>query len=139
MQTCHLPLTRLQRNRLTVKQAPLSLPGESPSDIESQSPLNPETMNRDRDRQSPTGRGVCAEVSHSSSLHLSFENETVRQAEARRHAVRRLADRYGSRTVFHAPLLVQAKKSVPMVSGDLSRTHLLLDSRTQKRPDYQVE
>ena len=43
-------------------------------------------------------------------------------AEARRHAVRRLADRYGSRTVFHAPLLVQAKKSVPMFSGDLSRT-----------------
>ena len=43
-------------------------------------------------------------------------------AEARGHAVRRLADRYGSRTVFHVPLLVQAKKRVPMVSRDLSRT-----------------
>ena len=40
-------------------------------------------MNRDWDGQSPTGRGVCAEVSHSSSLHLSFENKTVRQAACR--------------------------------------------------------
>ena len=73
----------LRDSQTSVKQAPLSLPGESPSDIESQSPLNPETMNRDRDGQSPTGRLVCAEVSHSSSLHLSFENETVRQAVGR--------------------------------------------------------
>ena len=72
MQTCRLPLTRLQLgdSQTSVKQAPLSLPGESPSDIESQSPMNPETMNRDRDGQSPAGRGVCAEVSHSSSLVL---------------------------------------------------------------------
>ena len=112
-------------SQTSVKQASLSLslPGESPNDIENQSPLNPETMNRDGDGQSPTRRGACAEVSHSSPLHLSFENETVKLcAEARRHAARRLADRYGSRTVFHVPLLVQAKKSVPMVSGDLSRT-----------------
>ena len=73
----------LRDSQTSVKQAPLSLPGESPSDIESQSPMNPETMNRDRDGQSPTGRGVCAEVSHSSSLHLSFENETVRQGVGR--------------------------------------------------------
>ena len=73
----------LRDSQTSVKQAPLSLPGESPSDIESQSPMNPETMNRDRDGQSPTGRGVCAEVSQSSSLHLSFENETVRQAVGR--------------------------------------------------------
>ena len=46
-------------------------------------PLNSETMHHGGDGQWSTGRGGCVEVSHSSLIHLSFENETVRQAACR--------------------------------------------------------
>ena len=60
----------------------VSLPDESPADIESQSPLNPARMHRDVDGISLTDR-ACAEVSHSSSLHVSFEDETSLQSLCR--------------------------------------------------------
>ena len=68
-------------SQTSVKQASLSLPGESPNDIQSQSPLNPETMNRDGDGQSPTGRGACAEISHSSSLKMKLLSRVPRAAD----------------------------------------------------------
>ena len=60
----------------------MSLPSESPDDIESQPPLNPARMYRNVDGIPPTDK-VCAEASHSSSLHVSFEDETSLQSLCR--------------------------------------------------------
>ena len=69
-------------------------------------PLNSESMHHGGDGQWSTGRGGFAEVSHSSSLHLLFENETVRQAACRDTQQSDLpTDTYGSHNVFHVPLL----------------------------------
>ena len=42
--------------------------------------------------------------------------------EAHSHTARRLANRHGSQTVSHAPVLEQEEESVPMVSRRLDRT-----------------
>ena len=42
--------------------------------------------------------------------------------KAHRHAVRRLANRHGSQTVSHAPVLEYEEESMPMASKRLNRT-----------------
>ena len=65
-------------------------------------PLNSETVHHGGDGQWSTGRGGCAEVSHSSSLHLPLKTKLLGKlrVEARRHAARRLADTHVGFTNF---------------------------------------
>ena len=101
-----------------VKHVLLSLSGEHPNDTESHSPLISETMHHDRDGLSPAWREVCMEVSYYLHFTCLLKMKLLGKlcAKAHRQAVRRLANRHGSWTVFHVPLLVQAKKSILMVT-----------------------
>ena len=103
-------------------------------------------MHHGGDGRWSTGRGGCAEVSHSSSLHLPLKTKLLGKlrVEARRHAAKRLADRHVRLTdcfsraatgvvswcfepsqaqrVISGLILTQKKKSAPMVSRGLGRT-----------------
>ena len=94
---------------------------EPPDDIESQPPLNQAQTRCDKHRESTTG-SLHGEGSHTSSLHLSFEDETATQTPCRGPQTRitAICGQTQLTECFHA--LVRKEKSAPMNRQALDST-----------------